>query len=88
MDRSTAKDLVHIDAWLALVATIATEGQDSYRSDALLQEAGDSLRSIAAGFPGSHVADHRSNFRGRTGALPVGAGHDRSDDARLLDLHP
>lgn len=48
MDRSTAKDLVHIDAWLALVATIATEGQDSYRSDALLQEAGDSLRSIAA----------------------------------------
>lgn len=48
MDRSTAKDLVHIDAWLALVATIAAEGQDNYQSDALLQEAGDSLRSIAA----------------------------------------
>ena len=42
-DRRAAKELVHIDSWLGRVAEIVARGEQSYRADALLQEAGDSL---------------------------------------------
>lgn len=43
MDLRAAKELSHIDAWLARVAVIVSRGKDAYVSDDLLQEAGDSL---------------------------------------------
>jgi hypothetical protein len=44
MDRKAAKELVHIHGWLDRVQEIVERGQDAYLADALLQEAGDSLR--------------------------------------------
>lgn len=38
-----AKDLIHIDEWLARAATIVAHGRDAYVADVLLHEAGDSL---------------------------------------------
>lgn len=43
MDRSAAKELLHIQGWLSRVAEIVESGQRAYLDDALLQEAGDSL---------------------------------------------
>lgn len=43
MDRSAAKELLHIQAWLGRVADIVECGQRAYLDDAILQEAGDSL---------------------------------------------
>ncbi len=43
MDIKTAKELLHIQAWLARAAVIVERGKDSYLEDDLLQEAGDSL---------------------------------------------
>ncbi|MGO1317172.1 MAG: HepT-like ribonuclease domain-containing protein [Cellulomonadaceae bacterium] len=43
MDRSVAKEFLHIDAWLTQVDEIARRGQTDYLSDNMLQEAGDSL---------------------------------------------
>lgn len=43
MDRSAAKELLHIQGWLSRVAGIVECGQDAYLEDAILQEAGDSL---------------------------------------------
>ncbi|PKH38973.1 DUF86 domain-containing protein [Nocardioides alpinus] len=43
MDRRTAKELLHVEGWLARSAEIVARGKDAYLSDAMLQEAGDSL---------------------------------------------
>lgn len=43
MDRRTAKELLHVEGWLARAAEIVARGKDAYLSDAMLQEAGDSL---------------------------------------------
>jgi uncharacterized protein with HEPN domain len=43
MDRKGAKELLHIEGWLARSAEIVDRGKDAYLADALLQEAGDSL---------------------------------------------
>jgi len=43
MDRKAAKELLHIEGWLDRSAEIVARGKDDYLSDALLQEAGDSL---------------------------------------------
>lgn len=43
MDRKAAKELAHIEAWFERVAEIVERGRDAYLTDALLQEAGDSL---------------------------------------------
>jgi uncharacterized protein with HEPN domain len=43
MDRKAAKELLHIQGWLDRVDEIIDRGKDSYLSDVLLQEAGDSL---------------------------------------------
>ena len=43
MDRSAAKELLHIQGWLSRVADIVECGQRAYLDDAILQEAGDSL---------------------------------------------
>jgi uncharacterized protein with HEPN domain len=44
MDRKAAKELLHIQGWLQRVEQIVDRGKDVYLADALLQEAGDSLR--------------------------------------------
>lgn len=43
MDRSAAKELLHIQGWLSRAADIVACGQRAYLDDAILQEAGDSL---------------------------------------------
>jgi len=43
MDRKTAKELLHLRDWMALVQRIVDAGKDQYLSDPLSQEAGDSL---------------------------------------------
>lgn len=43
MDRKAAKELLHIRGWLERVDEIVLRGEDAYRADDLLQEAGDSL---------------------------------------------
>jgi len=43
MDRRTAKELLHVEGWLARAAEIVARGKAAYLSDAMLQEAGDSL---------------------------------------------
>lgn len=43
MDRKAAKELVHIQGWLERVDEIVQRGKDTYLTDDLLQEAGDSL---------------------------------------------
>lgn len=42
-DRRTAKELIHLQEWLARAQEIVDGGQDAYLSHPLLQEAGDSL---------------------------------------------
>ncbi len=43
MDRKAAKELAHIQGWLERVDEIVKRGMDVYLTDALIQEAGDSL---------------------------------------------
>ncbi len=43
MELQAAKELLHIQTWLTRVDEIVRRGKKSYFSDALLQEAGDSL---------------------------------------------
>ena len=43
MDRTVAKEFLHIKAWLERAAGVVAHGKDAYLSDDLLQEAGDSL---------------------------------------------
>ncbi len=43
MERRTAKELLHIESWLAHVEEIVRRGRRAYLDDVLLQEAGDSL---------------------------------------------
>ena len=43
MEISAAKELLHIEGWLARAGEIVARGQDAYLADGLLQEAGDSL---------------------------------------------
>ncbi len=43
MDRRAAKELLHIQQWLARVTEIVSRGKQAYLQDVLLQEAGDSL---------------------------------------------
>jgi uncharacterized protein with HEPN domain len=43
MDRKAAKELLHVQSWLARVDEIVRRGKDAYLADDLLQEAGDSL---------------------------------------------
>lgn len=43
MDRKAAKELRHIQGWLDRVGEVVERGEDTYLSDELLQEAGDSL---------------------------------------------
>jgi uncharacterized protein with HEPN domain len=43
MDTRAAKELLHIEAWLARVDEIVAKGRREYLDDDLLQEAGDSL---------------------------------------------
>lgn len=43
MDLKAAKELRHIEAWLVRVDDVVARGTEAYLSDALLQEAGDSL---------------------------------------------
>ena len=41
MDTRAAKELLHIEAWLARVDEIVAKGRREYLDDDLLQEAGD-----------------------------------------------
>jgi len=43
MERRAAKELLHIEGWLARVDEIVDRGRSAYLKDDLLQEAGDSL---------------------------------------------
>lgn len=43
MDRTAAKELIHIQSWLERADEIVQRGERAYLSDHLLQEAGDSL---------------------------------------------
>ena len=43
MERKAAKQLLHIQSWLARVDEIVLRGKEAYLADDLLQEAGDSL---------------------------------------------
>lgn len=43
MDRTAAKELLHIQGWLERVDEILQRGEDAYLVDGLIQEAGDSL---------------------------------------------
>ncbi len=43
MDRKAAKELLHIQGWLARIEQIVDRGKDVHLADDLLQEAGDSL---------------------------------------------
>lgn len=43
MDARVAKELLHIQHWLEVAASIATKGKDAYDTDEIAQEAGDSL---------------------------------------------
>lgn len=43
MEIRVAKELLHIQRWLALAATIVANGKSSYDTDEVAQEAGDSL---------------------------------------------
>ena len=43
MNRRAAKELLHIEGWLARSAEIVDRGREAYLADNLLQEAGDSL---------------------------------------------
>lgn len=43
MQRQAAKELLHIQSWLARVEDIVRRGEEAYIADVLLQEAGDSL---------------------------------------------
>jgi len=43
MDRSAAKELLHIQGWISRVAAIVECGHRAYLEDAIIQEAGDSL---------------------------------------------
>lgn len=43
MQRSIAKEFMHIDAWLTVAESIVSAGEAAYLSDAVAQEAGDSI---------------------------------------------
>ena len=43
MELMAAKELLHIQAWMARVDEIVRRGREAYLADDLLQEAGDSL---------------------------------------------
>lgn len=43
MERRLAKELLHVDIWLTHAGEIVRHGKGKYLSDAILQEAGDSL---------------------------------------------
>lgn len=43
MNRKAAKELLHIQTWLDRVNEIVARGENAYRADVILQEAGDSL---------------------------------------------
>lgn len=43
MDMRAAKELLHIQKWLSIAASIVTRGKATYDADPVLQEAGDSL---------------------------------------------
>lgn len=43
MEVRVAKEFVHIEGWLDRAAEIVDRGESAYRSDAVLQEAGDSI---------------------------------------------
>lgn len=43
MDFRAAKELLHIQKWLSIAASIVTRGKDTYDADLIAQEAGDSL---------------------------------------------
>ncbi|MDJ1370474.1 HepT-like ribonuclease domain-containing protein [Gulosibacter molinativorax] len=43
MQDRAAKELLHVQGWLERSAEIVARGEEAYLSDALLQEAGDSL---------------------------------------------
>ena len=48
-ERRAAKELLHVKAWLDRVDEIVERGKDAYLADDLLQEAGDSLMTVALG---------------------------------------
>ena len=43
MDRRTAKEYLHIRDWIDVAAQIVSRGEDAYMTDAVAQEAGDSI---------------------------------------------
>ena len=43
MDRKVAKELLHVRDWLDRAQDVVARGHDTYTTDELLQEAGDSL---------------------------------------------
>ena len=43
MEVRVAKELLHIQHWLEVAATIVARGQEAYEADEVAQEAGDSL---------------------------------------------
>ena len=43
MELRVAKELLHIQRWLSVAATIVVKGKGAYDSDVIAQEAGDSL---------------------------------------------
>ena len=43
MDRRVAKELLHIQRWLIIAASIVANGEEAYARDPVAQEAGDSL---------------------------------------------
>jgi hypothetical protein len=43
METRVAKELLHIQRWLEIAATIVARGKDAYDADEVSQEAGDSV---------------------------------------------
>lgn len=76
MDQRVVKDLLHIERWLGLAAQIVAKGRDSYLTDPLDQEAGDSLIL--------KVGEAAKNIAARNQAAPDGI--DWSNAARARDV--
>ena len=57
MDKRAAKELMHVQRWLTIAATIATRGRDFYITDEVAQEAGDALM-IKIGEASKRLAAH------------------------------
>lgn len=76
MEIRVAKELLHIQRWLAIAASIVAQGKSSYDTDEVAQEAGDSLM-IKIGESSKTLAAY---------AVPAPAGVNWSDAAKNREI--